>query len=381
MRNKALIVEDIPFNRMLLSDILEDDFEILEAEDGEEALAMIESHKHELAVILLDLVMPNLDGFGVLQVLNERKLLDKIPVLIISGETEEAERKCFDYGISDFIRKPFDARIVKKRVKNNAELFMYKEHLEEKVDEQTEALKEQNIMLRNQAADLDKQNDKLTHQAELLVNQAQRLRKVNEDIIEAIGNIVEARNDESGFHIQRVKKYTEILGKKFLELYPDAGLTEEDLHIIVAASPLHDVGKIMIPDAILLKPGKLTKEEFDVIKTHPTLGAQLIEQKEGMWDEMYFNRIKEIAGSHHERYDGRGYPQGLKGEEIPLSAQLVSVADVYDALVNERPYKKAFSKEKTFEMITNGECGAFSPRMMECFKAARAEMEIFADGE
>lgn len=359
MDRKALIVDDNEMNREMLSFMLEDEYEIVEACDGIEALAKVDEHGESISAILLDIVMPNLDGFGVLEGLKERHLMSKIPVLVISATDTESERRCFEYGISDFIRKPFDERIVRKRVGVNADYYEYKLKLEQIVREKTAELMRQN---------------------QILSEQAIKLQESNTNIIEILGTVVEARNLESGQHIKRVKIYSEMIGYEMMKRFPEYDLTKEKVDRIVAASPLHDIGKILIPDAILLKPGKLDKDEWEIMKSHTTQGCELLDKVKDMWDEGYHKCSADICRWHHERYDGRGYPDGLKEDEIPVSAQIVSIADVYDALVNERPYKKAFSKEKAHDMIVNGECGTFSPKLIECFEALRPQMELFADG-
>src|SRR5574344_1338666 len=352
MKNKILIVDDVAINREILTLILEDLYEIVEAEDGEQAIDILKESNKEIAAILLDLMMPKVDGYGVIQYLEESKLLERIPVIIISGESGvEAERNCLKMGASDFIRKPFDNIIVRKRVQNNVELFMHKNRLEEKVAEQTEEL----------------------------LNQAEQLKKYNEKIIEILGTVIEYRNLESGEHIKRVKGFTKILAEQMAKDYPEYDLTPEKIEIIVAASALHDVGKIAIKDAVLLKPGKLDKDEFEYMKSHTTRGCDIINQMNDAWDETYAKASYEICRYHHERYDGKGYPDGLSGEDIPISAQLVSVADVYDALVSERVYKSAYTKDKAYHMILMGECGVFSPKLMECLKKTKTKMEKLAD--
>jgi putative two-component system response regulator len=358
MRNKILIVDDSFINRELLTEMLEDEYEVITCENGLQALELMEENYNELAIILLDLVMPVLDGVGFLKALQNKPIMKDIPILVISGETNvETEIKCFDYGVFDFIKKPFDNRLVKKRIKNAVDLYMYKNNLEERVAEQTSVISEQ---------------------YNLLKHQADQLAKSNVSIIEILGTIVEYRNLESGEHIQRVKSYTRILGEQLMEDYPEYNLTSKQLNVIVSASALHDVGKIAIPDSILLKPGRLTKEEFEYMKEHTTKGCEIINNIRGVWSEEYAKASYEICRHHHERYDGRGYPDGILGENIPISAQLVAVADVYDALVNERVYKSAFSADKAFNMIINGECGTFSPKLMDCFTKCRDRFESLA---
>ena len=355
MKDKILIVDDLDLNRQLLVNILQNDYDILEAEDGASALNIIHENKDSLSAILLDLIMPGIDGFQVLKVLKDEKILDFLPVLIISGETSPAtEEKCFEFGIADFIGKPYHKNIVKKRLKNIIDYYDNKNQLENKVHEQTNILRKQ---------------------FGLLKKQAERLHRRNEEIVDILGTVVEYRSLESGEHIQRVKGFTKILGTQFMKDYPEYKITPNVLEVITSASALHDVGKIAIPDNILLKPARLTDEEFSFMKTHTLRGCEILDDIKNVWDEEYSRICYDICRYHHERYDGKGYPDGLKGDEIPVSAQLVSVADVYDALTNERCYKKAFSTEKAYNMIINGECGVFSPKLIEAFKKIRGQFE------
>ena len=359
VRRKILIVDDIELNRDILSEMLCEDYDIAEADNGIDALSLVEENRDGLAVILLDIVMPGMSGLEVIGELKNRGVLETVPVLIISGEQDIAiEKQCFEIGASDFIHKPFDSTVVKRRVDNIVNLFNYQVSLEEKVAEQTKQLSEQN---------------------ELLIRQAEKLRKTNIDIIEVLGSIVESRNLESGKHVARVKLYTKILAEKMQELYPSPELSDEAVETYVAASPMHDIGKIMISDNILLKPGRFTPEEFELMKTHTLKGCQIVEEVGSLWEEPYRRAAYEICRYHHERSDGKGYPDHLVEAEIPISAQLVSIADVYDALVNERCYKKAIPKDKAFEMIVGGECGAFSEKLLDCFRAVRPLLEAASD--
>lgn len=358
MKNKVLIVDDALINRDILKEILKDTYDILEAEDGKTALEILDAENNEISAILLDLLMPVMDGFQVLEELNARKVIKKIPVLVISGENStQNEQRCFELGIADFIGKPFNTHLVRKRVQNAAEHYAYRNELEAKVEEQTNVLRKAYRTLKNQA---------------------EQLMRRNQDIIEILGTVVEYRNMESGEHVKRVGEYTRILAETFMVEYPEYGLTQDKINVIVSASALHDIGKITIPDSILLKPGRLTKEEFEYMKSHTTRGCELLESMKNVLDTQYKKVSYEICRHHHERFDGKGYPDGLAGDAIPLPAQLVSVADVYDALVNERCYKDAFSPEEAFHMIVNGECGVFSPRLMEVFRKVRPEFEKLA---
>lgn len=361
MKNEVLIVDDAELNREILTEILEDEYSVMEAEGGKQAIEILEKHHEKIAVVLLDLVMPEMDGFAVLEAMRERGFLEKTPVLIISGETAiKTEKKCFDYGVSDFIKKPFDNTLVKKRVENITKLFQYRDSLEEKVEKQTETLRKQ---------------------YKLLQTQAEKIHKRNESIIDILGTVVEYRNLESGEHIKRVKGFTEILARELMKEYPEYGLNDKKIETIVTASSLHDIGKIAIPDSILLKPAKLTAQEFEYMKSHTTRGSEILMNIKDVWEEDYQKTGYEICRHHHERYDGKGYPDGLSGEEIPVSAQIVSLADVYDALVSERVYKNAYSKDEAFHMIVTGECGVFSPKLLECFRNVKKEFEQLADNQ
>ena len=355
MRNKALIVDDMPMNREMLSEALRDQWITIEAGNGLEALSEVERFEDELAVILLDLNMPVMDGFAVLDELVRRKLMDTIPVLVISGDVSSAsEAKCLDRGVADFIHKPFDEAIIIRRVGNLIDLFSYKNMLEEKVAKQTEILSRQNARL---------------------VEQALQLEEKHRNIIDVLGTVVESRNLESGDHIQRVKGYTRILAEQVMKDYPEYGLTQHFIDVMVPASALHDVGKIAISDSILLKPGKLTSDEYEQMKEHTTKGCAILESIEGAWSEEYKKISYDICRYHHERFDGRGYPDGISGDTIPISAQIVSIADVYDALISKRVYKEAYEKSHAFEMIMNGECGVFSPKLLSVLSKVRQQME------
>ena len=346
---KILIVDDIELNRDILEDMLwEEGYQTLTAADGVEALEILERDHEQIQAVLLDLLMPRMDGFSLLETIRHREWFSRIPVIVISCENEQnAEVRSLELGANDFIRKPFIKSVVLKRVKNAIQLYLHTNSLERLVDQQTEEIR----------------------------RQADQIRKNNERIIDILGTIVECRDLESGEHISRVKKFTAILAEIVMELYPEKGLTKKEADLIVSASPLHDVGKITIPDSIMLKPGRLTPEEFEQMKLHTTNGAEMLQRIEGAWDSDYAKTCYEICKYHHERYDGRGYPDHLQGDEIPLSAQLVSIADVFDALINKRVYKDAYSLDQSYEMILSGQCGIFSPWLLDCFRHGRPAFE------
>lgn len=340
----VLIVDDVEMNRELLAEMLEEEYQVLTAADGDEALTVLDDNPDGISVLLLDLVMPKKNGLEVLDYLNETGRTDRLPVLIITGEQgPETEEACLSRGAADFIKKPFDNTLVHHRIRNAEALFSYKNSLEEKVAEQTEDLRKKNLLLKQR----------------------------NDDLIELLSNVVEARSLESGSHVRRVKKYTGILAAAVCGQYPEYGLDEHKIEIMTTAAAMHDIGKISVPDAILLKPGRLTDEEFDEMKKHTLYGVKILEDAKDFWDEDYYTMCVEICRSHHERWNGRGYPDALAGDEIPLSAQIVAFADCYDALTTDRVYKKAIPPDTAFEMILNGECGAFNPKLVESFKLCR----------
>ena len=342
-KDSVLIAEDNELQRDLFSEALEDSFgNVLTARDGVEALELIDRYQDRLAMVLLDINMPRMNGIEVLERLNEKGILEELPVLIVTGEEDSASiTGCFRYPIADYIPKKIDFTVMRKRVRNVADLYSLKNRLQETVDAQTEELRQK----------------------------AERLACINRCTIELLGNVVEARNKESGEHVRRVRDLTRRLALEYRRLFPDAGLPDERIELIATGSVLHDLGKIMIPDNVLLKPGRLTDEEFALMKTHSRQGAGLLEQASGLWDEEYGKVCREICLYHHERADGRGYPCGLKEEDIPLSAQLTSLADVYDALTSDRCYRKAFDRETACRMITEGKCGCFPDKLMKCFQS------------
>ena len=340
-KSKILIVDDVFINRDILAEILSDEYDTVEAENGEEALKVIQEYGDDLAVVLLDLMMPVKDGFYVLEHLKKQNYMDRVPVLVISGETSvESENKCLDFGVADFIHKPFDETIVRRRVMNIIDLYSYKNMLEDKVAEQTKTLTEQNRELQIQAETLE---------------------KYNQTIVDVLGTVVESRNLESGDHVQRVKGYTQLLAEQVMKDYPEYGLTQKVIEVIVPASALHDVGKIAIPDNILLKPGKLTAEEFDEMKLHTTRGCKIIESIKDAWSDEYKKVSYEICRYHHEKYDGSGYPDGLKGEEIPLIARILAVADAYDAMTSKRSYRDMIPQMYVREELVKGTGTQFDP--------------------
>ena len=338
----VLVVDDSDMNRFLLSQILLDDYNVIEACDGVEATQIIQDHFKELSIVLLDIVMPRMDGFGVLEFMNANDLIQDLPVIMISSMDEDsAIRRCYELGISDYVRRPFSADVVGKRVYNIVRLYQRQRNLQREIREQIEE------------------------------------REKNSRVVTSIiSHVVENRNGESGPHVIHVEQITEIILNRLTELTDMYKLSKEDKKQISLASALHDIGKIGIDEKILNKPGKLTEEEYGIMKTHTTIGAIMIHQVQMEEDDTLIQFAYEICRWHHEKWDGRGYPDGLKGNYIPISAQVVSIADVYDALVSERVYKKAYSHKKAIEMIINGECGEFNPLLIQCLKDCSDRIQL-----
>lgn len=333
-KQKILIADDSEMNRELLAAILEEEYDIIQANDGVQAVDCLQRHAEEISLLLLDIVMPHMDGFEVLSYMNKEHWIDSIPVVIISSENSPIYiKRGYDLGATDFIEKPFDANMVLRRSANA-------------------------ILL----------GAKQRRMTSIVSNQIYEREKSSKLMINILSHIVEFRNGESGLHVLHIQTITEMLLRQLVQKENNRyALSKEQIRMITTASALHDIGKISIPDEILNKPGRLTAEEFAVIKGHSMVGANMLselplDQKE----EPLVKTAYEICRWHHERYDGGGYPDGLKGEEIPVSAQVVAPADVYDALTSERCYKDAYSHEKAIEMILAGQCGAFNPLMLEC---------------
>lgn len=333
-KQKILIADDSEMNRELLAAILEEEYDIIQANDGVQAVDCFQRHAEEISLLLLDIVMPHMDGFEVLSYMNKEHWIDSIPVVIISSENSPIYiKRGYDLGATDFIEKPFDANMVLRRSANA-------------------------ILL----------GAKQRRMTSIVSNQIYEREKSSKLMINILSHIVEFRNGESGLHVLHIQTITEMLLRQLVQKENNRyALSKEQIRMITTASALHDIGKISIPDEILNKPGRLTAEEFAVIKGHSMAGANMLselplDQKE----EPLVKTAYEICRWHHERYDGGGYPDGLKGEEIPVSAQVVALADVYDALTSERCYKDAYSHEKAIEMILAGQCGAFNPLMLEC---------------
>ena len=345
-----LVVDDVELNRLILRDLFDADYNVLEAEDGKAAVEIIDKYRESVSVVLLDMVMPVMDGLEVLEWMQKRDLLKTIPVVMITGEQDDDKLlHGYSMGISDLISKPFNPEITYRRVGNVVDLYAYKRDLEERVDEQRREIEKQ----------------------------AERIKQSNIFLIDALGTTVEFRSSDSGEHIKRIRLLTKNLLGALADEY---GLTKDDFEAISNASALHDIGKIAIPDAILLKPGPLTKEEFEIMKTHTLRGCEVLESLGDMQDKQYYNYCYEICRHHHEKWDGRGYPDGLKEDEISIWAQVTSLADVYDALTSKRVYKGAYSHDEAMRMILGGECGAFNPKLLESMRRIEPIIRKWSDG-
>lgn len=352
MNKKILVVDDDELSRELLRQMFEGEYEVIAVSDGRKAITEIAKNSKDIVVILLDLIMPVLNGYQVLQVLNAEKITDHIPVILVTSQTDtQTELWAYALGAASVISKPYVAEVVKRNVNNIISLRQGASEMEEIIEKQNE-------QLHIQQRQLDTYNDNL---------------------LEAISNIVEFRDLESGTHVKRVKGLTRIIAQTYMKLYPEAGLTKHKINVIARASVTHDLGKIAIPDSILLKPGRLTDEEREIMMSHTTKGCEILNLLTDVQDKELLSTSYEICRHHHERADGKGYPDGLKDEEIPISAQLVSIADVYDALVSERCYKKPFDKDTAYNMIMEGKCGTFSPKLLKCLEYSRNAIEVFAD--
>lgn len=331
-RQQILIVDDSKINCEILAEILKDEYRILEAANGEECIDLLKQYGTGISLLLLDINMPVMDGFEVLALMNRNDWIEDIPVIMISSEDGASYvRRAYEMGASDYISRPFDVQVVHQRVSNTIKLYAKQRRL-----------------------------------ISLVTDQIREKEKNNQMMISILSQIVEFRNSESGSHVLHINIITGMLLERLMQKTDQYHLQWSDQFLITTASALHDIGKIGIDEKILNKPGKLTKEEFEIMKTHTLIGASMLKSIEMYQNEKLLQVAYQICRWHHERYDGKGYPDGLKGEEIPISAQVVAIADVYDALVSKRVYKKAFSHEKAIHMILNGECGAFNPLLLEC---------------
>ena len=333
-KKKILIADDSELNREILAEILGDEYDIVEAENGAMAMMELQRDNAEIAMILLDYVMPEMDGFEVLRAMNRKHWIEEIPVIMISAESSRTYmEQDYELGVTDFITRPFEPLVIQRRVKNTMMLYAKQRRL-----------------------------------TDLVIEQIYEKERQSDIMIDMLSHIVEFRNGESGKHVQNIHVLTELMLKQLMGMTDKYALTTADIAMISTASALHDIGKICIPEEVLNKPGRLTVEEFEIMKTHAEVGAKMIKDMPSFESEPMMKLAYEICRWHHERYDGRGYPDGLKGDDIPIAAQIVALADVYDALTSERVYKRAFSHEVAVEMILDGQCGTFNPILLQCLE-------------
>ena len=329
----VLIVDDSEMNRIILNEMLKDEYRVLEADNGRTALDMVDRYGDELSLVLLDIIMPGMNGFEVLGELSRRTVADNLPVIMISSEdSDDVVLRAYELGASDYINRPFNARVVRRRVSNTIRLYAKQRRL-----------------------------------TSLLSQQYNERVKNSRMLIDIMAGVMELRNGESGLHVTHIEKLTELLLGCLVHRSDQFPLDNEQRSTIAMASALHDIGKMSIDDAILNKPGRLTSEEFEIMKTHTTLGADMLfELGHQHAGNSLLEYAYQIARWHHERWDGKGYPDGLKGDEIPIAAQVVSVADVYDALTSVRVYKDAIPHQEAIQMILDGKCGQFNPLLLDC---------------
>ena len=345
-RQRVLIVDDAKLNRDILKEILGETYNYLEAETGNQAIQMI-GENLGIDLMLLDINMPQMNGFEVLEIMKRSQCIAETPVIMISSEDDvDTMRKAYELGITDYITRPFDSVIVKKRVQNTLGLYANQKHL-----------------------------------INVVYNQVYEKEENNNIMIRILSNVLGSRNSESRDHILHIKTVTELMLRQLVKITDAYLMTEVDIALITTASSLHDIGKIYIPEEILNKPGRLTDEEFKIMKTHSELGAEIIQNMNFPKDNPLVHTSWEICRWHHERWDGKGYPDGLKGEKIPISAQVVSIADVYDALTSERCYKKAFDHDTAIQMILDGQCGQFNPLLLKCLKELSFQLSKMLDKE
>ena len=327
-------------NRSILADMLGEEYEILEAENGVEAVSAIQKYRMEIDLVLLDIVMPEMDGFDVLNVMNQNNWIEDIPVIMITAETSPSHiERAYNLGVTDFITRPFNALVVHRRVVNTTLLYAKQKKLIGMVADQIYEKERQNTLM-----------------------------------IDILSHIVEFRNGESGQHVLHIRTLTELFLSRLVLKTDQYSLSPSDINMICIASALHDVGKIGIPSEVLNKPGRLTSEEFEIMKSHTTIGSDMMDAAPVQGGEPLIRMARAICRWHHERWDGRGYPDGLKGDDIPIAAQIVALADVYDALTSARVYKPPFPHEKAVQMILNGECGAFNPLLLEILQEVTQQL-------
>ena len=346
---RILIVDDAPLNRAILREMLGGEFQLAEAADGAECMAQLEKYGTDIALVLLDMIMPGMDGIQVLEEMQRRELLDDIPVIMITADTSaDSMSHAYELGVADYIERPFDVQVVRRRVMNTVKLYARQRRL-----------------------------------TSVLIQQARAQERSSGMMADVLARIVAYRNGEGGDHARHIRRLTELLLERLTEKTDRYRLTRPDCRRIASAAMFHDIGKLDIPDEILNKPGKLTAEEFEIIKGHPVIGETILRSMKDYQGEPLLETAAEICRWHHERIDGKGYPDGLRGEEIPIAAQAAGLADVFDALVSRRVYKEPYPMEKAMDMIEAGECGAFDPLLTECLRELQGTLrrEVYTGEE
>ncbi len=350
-RGKILIVDEIAENRSILRMGLEEEYEILEVVYAEDAIEILQKENLNISLVLLDINMPEMDGLKLLEKMNETKRSHYIPVVAIAtNDTDEVRKKGYELGVIAYVEKPYNMKVIRNAIRNVIDIFHEKNMLEK-----------QNII----------QNRKLE-------NQALHLHQLNQNLTNMLGTVVEFRTFEGAEHVIKVKEFSRVIGNMLRTSYKEYQLTEEKINRIVSGASLHDIGKIMIPETILMKPGKLTIEEFEMMKSHTTKGCEILEQLKDYIEREEYQDIYDICRFHHEKYDGSGYPDGRAGEMIPVSAQIVAVAETLDALISDVVYRRAYPFDEAIRMILEGNCGVYSPKILECMRLKVDELKRIA---
>lgn len=352
VRNSILIADREGADRKLLSQLLEDSYDIVFADNGRQVLGEIQKRKNELAAVVLDWDIPLVSAYQIMQVMQSKRMLGQIRLFVSTTlEDWEIDKKAFGMDATAIVHKPYSAVAVNRQIVSCLEHVAERERLREEVDKRGRQLEESQ----------------------------KKLEGFYDNLLDAIGTLMEYRVSESDQHVKRIKGFARILAVAYKNQFPDCGLDEAEINRIVRGSVIHDIGKVAVPDAVLLNPARLSDDEQQIMRSHTTKGEEIMQLLKEVQDEEQFRVSCEICRWHHERYDGGGYPDGLEGSEIPISAQIVSLVDVYDELVSERISKKPYDKETAFRMIMQGECGAFAPELLQCFEASKKLLELFSD--
>lgn len=350
MRETMLVVGDVKKESAFLKQTFEKKYFVADTEDSKEAICYLEDHLSEMAMLFFDIHMPVDDRYDLIRYLKEHNCMKRIPIILITDEKkQELTEWEYDFEATDIISKPFVNGIIEKRINNILELYQYKYCTAEDTRKQKDTVKQKII----------------------------KLKEHHDNLLNILHDIITNRNVESVNHIQYVQGYTEILAQQYADLYPDSGMTKDRIEMIVQAARVHDVGKITIPDSITSRPGRLSQYELELLKVHTIKGSEIIKVISEIQEDEECIISYNVCRYHHEKYDGTGYPEGMKQDEIPIEAQIVGLADMYDVLVNATVNKKAFTPKEAFYKLMKGECGELSPQMKECLEAAKESLEAF----